>query len=184
MTDRAKDVQNIRKLARRIAQPHVKDLVGGCIYLSAATIFYMARVYGNRSIYLQAGSASFPRIRPEQDDGVMPTHFSYVFDLKYEKTIQMLLAGNLPEMHAWCYDARSKCFIDLSVGFQQEACKRMTGMDWPGDPLPDFVWHKVEEMPKGIYYRPDVSAVLIAEKGVKQTMDMNEVRKFLQEGKV
>lgn len=182
---RQKDVEAIRRLAIRLA-PAEYDPHLSCIYHAAATMFYMRRVHGNGNVFLQAGSASWPRLRDDQDDGkpTTPNQFSYVFSLESPGTAIQLAKGFLPEMHAWCYDQTTGCFIDTTVEYQPEACKKMTGMDWPGDPPPPFIWHTVKDMPNRIIYQAHRAAVLIAERGIQQTMNQVEFHKFIQEGKV
>lgn len=182
--NRQKDVDGIRRLARLIA-PSKVNMDGGCIYLAAATIFYMARIHSNRDIHLQAGTAQWPRVTTrEQDDGECATHYSYVFEADDPATQAKLMAGELPECHAWCFDRKTGCLIDLSVGSQVAMCKKTTGMDWPGPLPPDYIWHKATKLPDWTVYSADPAAIAIAEMGIKQTIDFDQVRKFLREGKV
>lgn len=49
---------------------------GACLYLAAEMVLALQDA-GYTDVWLQAGSASWPRLRPEQDHGVSDTHFSY-----------------------------------------------------------------------------------------------------------
>ena len=50
---------------------------------------------------IQAGSLQWPRIKPEDDDGVMNTHFAYMWTPGAYDSAMSVLMGNLPEMHVW-----------------------------------------------------------------------------------
>lgn len=48
---------------------------------------------------IQAGSLQWPRIRPEEDDGEISTHFAYMWSPQTSESMLSVTMGNLPEMH-------------------------------------------------------------------------------------
>jgi hypothetical protein len=184
--NRDKEVADIRKLARKLAPPTCDDMGRGCVYLAAATKMYMSRVWGHRDILIQAGSTSWRRLNPEQDDGKPTTftHFTYKFDLGHPDSINALRRGCMPELHAWCYDERMGFLIDVTTGDQERMCLAMAGMDWPGDKLPDYLWCPFSDLPPGTVYTPDRNAIKIAHEGIRATCDEEVRNDFLKFGRV
>lgn len=131
---------------------------GACIVYAAAVI-RRARQDGI-SLVLQAGSAFWPRVRPEQDDGVSSTHFGYQWDPP--NVLGHLMAGNLPELHAWAGDPRTQEIVDLTAGKFPEQCLKLTGMDWPGDRPPSSFWGRGRDLPGGASYEPNLEATTVA----------------------
>ncbi len=122
-----------------------------------------ARNQGVRLIF-QAGSASWMRIRPEEDDGVMNTHFSYVYDPTDPISRRAIAAGLLIEIHAWAADPVSQRILDLTIPQIPAACERMGGMRWSAPrPTEDEVWVTGQDMRrKSWFYRPSLEAIRYA----------------------
>jgi hypothetical protein len=116
----------------------------------------------------QAGSSSWPRVRlPEEDDGVIDTHFSHVFDA--QEVLRAALAGHLPEIHCWLAvpppEGRPEAeavLIDPTTSALPEKCRLTTGMAWTAPPPPAFLWCRVDRLPPGVLYQPDVYAIEVA----------------------
>ena len=74
MTDKTAIVKEAREEFRK--RFGTVDEKSGCLYLTLCVIL-VARRY-NIHLIPQAGTASWERVTPEQDDGIVNTHFSYV----------------------------------------------------------------------------------------------------------
>jgi hypothetical protein len=111
---------------------------------------------------LQAGSCTWPRIRPEQDDGKIMTHFGYLWSPHEPASQRALALGVMPEMHVWAADPEANEIIDFSTGFFPEQAKALVGMDWPGDPPPTYLWSGPTTMPRGAQYEPNIDAIKFA----------------------
>ena len=90
------------RLARLIENTFFAHYDGGragqaCLYWAHYTVEVL-KALGIRAI-IQAGSASWPRLRPDQDDGVSPTHHSYVWEQDSVVTTARLAASQMPELH-------------------------------------------------------------------------------------
>jgi hypothetical protein len=156
-----------------------------CI-LWAATISSILNAEYNLPAMFQAGSAGWQRLRPEQDDGKPTTfpHFSYVWTP--ERAGYTILKGNLPEMHAWVVikadngNIDDSEFIDPTTGKQPENCRLLTGMDWPGDKPPDYLWCLGKNLKKYDYvYKANQDATQCAahfvEAMLEDTMRLNQI---------
>jgi hypothetical protein len=121
---------------------------------------------------LQAGSARWPRVPPELDDGVSPTHFSYEWDAESEEA-RLIRSGiarmvrradgrtgfSLPEMHVWLACPDTQEIVDFTTGLWPAACKATLGQEWLASPPPDYLWAFVSPLPEGVSYRPDRAAI-------------------------
>jgi hypothetical protein len=132
-----------------------------CLWYSFGAIPFLKKVLKTRVI-AQAGTASWPRIRMEDDDGEVMTHFSYVFDAHHEMTAMSLALRQLPEMHCWLALPETGEVIDLSAGFQAEACEKHSGHLWEAPPPPSYYWFPVTGGPEHVHYDPDPVATRIA----------------------
>ena len=131
---------------------------GACLVYAAA-ILGIAQRQGLRLV-LQAGSAFWPRMTPEQDDGVSPTHFGYEWDPP--NVARHLAAGHLPEMHAWAGDPVTQDLVDLTTGQFPAQCQRMLGAGWPGVRPPLTWWGPARSLPDGVSYTPNRDATRLA----------------------
>lgn len=159
-----------RILARAAAgKPDNVELRGACLYMAAATVEVLgAELLGYRPV-LQAGSASWRRLRDDQDDGkpTTYTHFSYVFDPTSPETVNRYLKGLLPEMHCWVgllpLDNSEPELVDVTGKFLVDQCRGISGMDWPGDQPPPFYWFPGSEAWKyKVHYEPSRVAIALA----------------------
>lgn len=145
------------------------DPSGACLY-AALGVMAAAHVHGRRLV-LQAGTAEWPRLRPDQDDGRAdtPTHFGYVWDPDAPLT-RAWVAGIrpmtddaqavvLPEVHCWAGDPERQELVDPTSGRFPEQCRRLVGLDWPGDRPLRRTWLPVAEVHRlGAVYVPDERA--------------------------
>lgn len=144
---------------------------GGACLLWAIAALRVLRLH-NVDAILQAGTCLWPRVRAEDDDGVMNTHFGYEYHADSERTVEMLRMGALPEMHIWVAIPSRNEILDFSTRFLPEQCRLIIGEDWPGDTPPNYLWSRAEELPERVVYAPDAGACFIAYKRVCQFMRM------------
>jgi len=101
----------------------------GCLFYAAYTAVAVSR-RGVRAV-LQAGSASWLFKAAERDDGVGPTHYSYVFEANSRMTALRLGQGMLPELHCWAAIPQTGEIIDLTTrhlpGFSRWLCPARNG---------------------------------------------------------
>lgn len=160
----------VRK-ARRLAPPDAWD-TALCFYYGVATVETL-RAHGVRAV-IQAGSASWPRVRPEQDDGVMATHFSYEWSPHEMPSRMMLAKGGMPEMHVWVGLPETSEIVDMTTGLWPAQAKRIGGFDWLGDQPPKFFWGS--KLPKGVHYTPVSDAVAFCLWAAGQTWGMERAK--------
>lgn len=133
---------------------------GACLYLAYFGALELAGI-GFRPL-LQAGSAGWPRVRPEGDDGAVMTHFSYVWAPEEEKSRRARASGLMPEMHVWIGLPDTEEIVDFSTGLFPVQAKKLMGYDWPEDLLPpDYFWGGPEALGRA-YYSPNMSAIRCA----------------------
>jgi hypothetical protein len=121
---------------------------------------------------IQAGSASWPRVPPELDDGQGPTHFSYEWDKDSDaarllrlglalvvRRADGLVACSLPEVHVWLACPETQELIDFSAGLLPAACKAAIGLEWLAPAPPDYLWAACTALPDGVSYRPSREAI-------------------------
>lgn len=124
---------------------------------------------------LQAGTTQWPFRRPEDDDGVSPTHFSHRWEISFNEGLRIfLITGALPEMHVWLAQrggvhAPEDAIIDPTAGSWPERAAEY-GYPWLTPRPPDFLWVTPRELmtlsrdsfPLGITYAPDPEACHLA----------------------
>ncbi len=146
-----------------LSQPqHARGPLGSyCVWWAFETV----RVLHTLDIpaQIQAGTAYWPRLRQDQDDGLASTmtQFGYLFDPGVQNVATVAVLHRLPEMHAWVGIPAAEGFpstlIDLTVRWWPDRCLETTGMDWPGGPPPPFLW--ADRLPKGVSYIPHLEAI-------------------------
>jgi hypothetical protein len=141
---------------RILSDPDLKVIPASaaCFYFAVFAIENL-REKGVRAI-LQAGTAGWPRIRPEQDDGVCPTHFSYVWSPLDPASRIALMQGLMPEVHVWAAIPETGEIVDFTSGKFPEQARKLVGFDWPGDLPPKYLWAR--KLPKGAYYTATMDA--------------------------
>ena len=104
---------------------------------------------------LQAGSASFLAVPDHLDDGVSPTHYSYVYEGWTTNE------DVLPEIHCWvAIKAGDNFFIVDSTTVHLPTLSESIGMTWRTPPPPPCLWTNVKALPKGWLYEPNVDACI------------------------
>lgn len=158
MTTKEKDAI-AEEIRRNFYLDYRGDPAAACLYWSMHTVGVLKR-HSIRAV-IQGGSASWPRMRRDQDDGVSPTHFSYVFEIDNPLTIKRIMSNTMPEMHVWVGIPATSEIIDMTTGFWPQQCLALIGADWPGDKPPSYFWS--DRMPSGVVYTPDEKACELAQ---------------------
>lgn len=120
---------------------------------------------------LQAGGCSWPFKSPEDDDGVSPTHFSYVWDP--EEATKYVLRGTFPEVHVWLAfrseESPDGVIVDPTTGTWPDRAKA-AGLLWTAEPPPDCLWASPEDLygledirGMSIGYKPSLDACRVAD---------------------
>ncbi len=153
------------RLARLIANTFFAHYDGGreaqaCLYWAHYTVELLAAL-GIRAV-IQSGSASWPRLRPDQDDGVAPTHHSYVWEPHSAVTRARIAANTMPEIHVWAAIPERGELIDMTTRYWPEQCRLIQGLDWPNNQPPNYFWGTADELPVGVVYVPDMKAIALA----------------------
>ncbi len=144
-------------------KPAAAKIEKSCLY-HAGVLVQVMREHGIHDAYLQGGSAGWARLTKEQDDGKDTTfpQYSYIYGDCGIKDLMAILEGNMPEMHVWVYRLSTDEYIDLTTCYQEKQCQEMIGADWPGKKLPEYLWAKPAEMPKGCFYNAHPHATRLA----------------------
>ena len=115
------------------------------------------------NVHTQAGSASWLFKSPAKDDGVGPTHYSYVFEPGSMQTALQLARGELPEIHCWAAILGTQEIIDPTTRHLHELCKlALPGEEWSAEAPPAYFWGTAANLPNGWHYEPDARAIAIA----------------------
>lgn len=136
---------------------------GACLFWTMHGIEVL-RERGIRAI-LQAGSAFWPRIRADQDDGRCNTHFGYKWSPAEPASMAAIAEGRLPEMHVWIGIPISGEIVDFTTKFWPDQAMELTGETWPGTPPPDIFWDTPNMLP-GAWYTHSRDAALFALKAI------------------
>jgi hypothetical protein len=111
---------------------------------------------------IQAGSAQWPRVPPDLDDGVSPTHFAYEWDadsdfaaLHRRGVVPVVeradghTAPSLPDMHVWLGCPDTEEIIDFSAGLWPAVCEATLGLPWLVPHPPEYLWAFGSRLPRG-----------------------------------
>ncbi len=136
MGKRAKVISDIERQVSRL-----DDRPGLCLYYAHYTASVLHR-HGYHAT-IQAGSLQWPRIKPEDDDGVMNTHFAYMWTPMwtpgaYESALSVLM-GNLPEMHCWVGIIDTQEIVDFTTRHLKTAAANLD-LAWTAADPPEFLW--------------------------------------------
>lgn len=138
-----------------------------CLYHACALQVLMAKV-GQRTM-LQAGTAQWPYLRRDEDDGVKPTHFSYFWEgLSSPVNRERLRQNLLPEIHCWIAHRDPDTVIDPTTGTWPTRAL-IGGYQWTAPLPPDYLWVTLEGLRDlslsygyEITYQPSLDACEIA----------------------
>jgi len=163
MGKRAKIVAEIeRQLVRLEERP------GLCLYYAHHTAAVLWR-HGVPAV-IQAGSLQWPRVRREEDDGKIDTHFAYMWTPTAPESALSVALGNLPEMHVWVGILDSQEIVDFTTRHLRAAAEAR-GMTWTAADPPRYLWCPAADAPDWVVYRPDRDASIYACTLLKRLFD-------------
>ena len=119
---------------------------------------------------IQAGSLQWPRVRREEDDGQIDTHFAYMWTPTSPKSALSVALGNLPEMHVWVGILSSQEIVDFTTRHLRLAAEAR-GMIWTAVDPPRYLWCPAAGTPDRVVYRPDRDASIYACTLLKRLFD-------------
>jgi hypothetical protein len=180
-SERQQLLKGALSLAKKVVPPMTPHK-RSCFYQSIAA-WTILRMYSQfdkdlDKLHIVAGTAQFQMVPDELDDGVSPTHYSYIYD---DEVAAPLWARNqLPECHCWVQFvyAGEVWVCDLTTKYLPELTK-MIGKEWQTPPPPDELLTKVTELPKGWVYRPDAGATTRLTEHVIRWMQQNPINRYL-----
>lgn len=144
--------------ARKLVKVHFPtapvDGGGACLYLAWASC-EAARQHGHKLLML-AGSAFWPRLTPETDDGG-----PQVFGFQWEDG-RLVDPFVMPEIHVWAGDPFAGEIVDLTVGSWPRRCRELIGHDWRAPKPPPFFWGRPSELPLWASYNSTKEAGQVA----------------------
>ena len=149
-----------QKIKTSFVESHNNHPEYACLYWAQCTVNILTSI-GFRAI-IQAGSASWPRVTKEQDDGKIATHMTFSWNSKTIANELNIAMNYLPEMHVWAAIPNHKEIIDMTTGFWPDNCKSLLSIDWPGTKPPNYFWGTEEELPEDVLYEPDIQAIKLA----------------------
>lgn len=159
MLDQATKTAIVERVRARMAAWYEgKFIEAACLYWAGMAIDELTR-RGHRAI-LQAGTMQWPCVT--HDDGVSPTHFSYVWDPGSPESTYAVMMGALPEMHVWAAIPADGEIIDVTTRYLPMQASRLAGLKWKGPTPPDYLWCGAAGLPKGVRYRPNRDATVLA----------------------
>lgn len=123
------------------------DPDAACLYV-AWSIVSVARVRFDHRLTIMAGSAHWPRLTPETDDGRSPHRFGYDWTLS-ARSRQRVADGEMPEMHVWAFDPATREIVDATAGAFPRQCAKLIGFDWQAPLPPECFWDRADALPSG-----------------------------------
>jgi hypothetical protein len=158
--NKAQEVAKIRKDFHEWHAKFMPDLKfeRSCFYQAVFTSQHLKTLNLGR-VLIAAGSMSYPRIDMSKDDGIMATHYSYVFEPYSLDTIASIENNMMPEMHVWVTLPDQGEIVDITTCYLKELCENHAGIKWLAPDPPDFIWSRT--LPEHVYYTPDPKAVLL-----------------------
>ncbi len=147
----------INEIERRIAK--LADRPGQCLYYAHHTAATLWK-HGFEAV-IQAGSLQWPRIRPEEDDGQVNSHFAYMWTPHDPASALAAALGNLPEIHVWVGILDRQELVDFSTRHLKTAATAR-GMTWTAADPPRYLWSPGDQLPNWVVYEPNREATLYA----------------------
>jgi hypothetical protein len=154
MGRRAKAVAEIERQVARLS-----DHAGQCLFYAHNTATVLCR-HRYRAV-IQAGSLQWPRVRHEEDDGRIDTHFAYMWSPGAHDSAVSVALGNLPEMHVWVGLLDSQEIVDFTTRHLRAAAAAR-GLLWTAADPPPYLWCPANDLPDWVVYRPDRDASIYA----------------------
>jgi hypothetical protein len=158
MGKRAKIIAEIERRVRGLQ-------AGQCLYYAHHTASVLWR-HGVQAV-IQAGSLQWPRVRRDEDDGTIATHFAYMWSPGAVDSAMSVAMGNLPELHVWVGILDTQEIVDFATQhLVADALK--CRMIWTAAAPPRYLWCPANSLPDWVVYRPDREASIYACTVLKQ----------------
>jgi hypothetical protein len=150
-----RDIVDLANKFRIAMWPSVADNPKACLYHAMAMHRALCECgFDSTRVLLQAGSATWRVVSEEADDGVSPTHYSYV----YEGWPDLL---SMPEVHVWVAVldtvTNEVWIVDTTVQYVKQLAEEK-GLAWAMPEFPPFFWCRYADLPKDCHYEPDKEA--------------------------
>lgn len=153
----SKFIERVKKRQKTYLQailPERVNIAKSCFYQTVAMVAAFGQERRGRA-YFQAGSASWKVVSDEKDDGVSPTHYSYVYEG------WSVIPTMLPELHCWTIwipsPEEEPVFIDPTVVYLPKLAKE-AGLNWSVEEPKDGLWTPASQLPKDWVYQADPDA--------------------------
>ena len=163
MGKRAKIIAEIERHVARL-----EERPGLCLYYAHHTAAVLWQ-HGLPAV-IQAGSLQWPRVRREDDDGQIDTHFAYMWTPTSPESALSVALGNLPEMHVWVGILNSQEIVDFTTR-QLRSAAEARGMAWTAADPPRYLWCPAAGTPDWVVYGPDRDASIYACTILKRLFD-------------
>lgn len=163
MGKRGKIIAEIERAVSRL-----EDRPGLCLYYAHRTATVLWR-HGREAV-IQAGSLQWPRVRRSEDDGLMNTHFAYMWTPAAPASRASAALGGLPEMHVWVGLVDQQEIVDFTTRHLRAAAMQR-GLAWTTDDPPPYLWCRADQTPDWVVYRPDRDATIYACSILKRLFD-------------
>ena len=108
-----KHAKMVAEIEKRISR--LSNEPGQCLHIAHAAVSVLHKF--DQYAVIQAGSLQWPRLRPEDDDGVVNTHFAYMWGGLTPESVVSMAAGNLPEIHVWAGLPDEQIIVDFSTRY-------------------------------------------------------------------
>lgn len=147
----------IAEIERRLKG--LEDQPGQCLFYAhqVASVLWRHRL----PAVVQAGSLQWPRVRREEDDGQIDTHFAYMWTPGAADSALSVALGNLPEMHVWVGLLDTQEIVDFTTRHLRVAAEAR-GLAWSAADPPRFLWCSANATPDWVRYWPNRDASVYA----------------------
>lgn len=179
--DRDRIFREVMERALEFARDHAIPEEATCLYLA----YYGALELAERGVrpVLQAGSAGWPRVRPQDDDGINPTHFSYMWSPDEKPSRMALDVGLMPEMHVWIGLPDAGQIVDFSAGLFPVQARKLMGYDWPEELRPPaYFWGSAGDLGHA-FYNPDMAAIRCALRYIGDIYGIDGLNRLFEVGR-
>ncbi len=150
------------------SQPKDKSPISHyCLWWAKNTVNVLHR-YGLKA-QIQAGTASWRVVKPEDDDGFSALNYVYEFEWN-RRTLNYVAAGGFPEIHVWAAIAPKDCpegrgqLIDLTAQYVLQRAKTVIPKATINYPL---LWCYTDDLPSEVRYAPRLQAIEIAYSAIR-----------------
>ena len=138
---------DINQIVRECSEKFGIPMGMRCFQYSIATEEYLNTIFKKRVAVINAGTCYWRCVLPENDDGIINTHYGFKFDIKNAFDSMVKENFNKIEMHCWTAAILNdeRYCIDLSTGhLMQRAISE--GYTWEGIEPPKYLFTTEEKV--------------------------------------